>query len=154
MSNKEKIIKNIDIVIYVAVICYLLDIIVLGGGNLTRFFGIPSKMLFFAVAVLLSGVMILLDFKKYIKNKSLLLVAGFMIIVVINAARGIWVSDNISMAILISDVKGFLNFLMVIPMVYILNSKERVARLAKICTIVLTVLAVIVILLCFYRKYP
>ena len=154
MSNKEKVIKNIDIIIYVAVICYLLDIIIFGGGDLTRFFGISSKMISFAVAVLLSGVMIVLDIKKYIKNKSLLLVAGFMIIVVINAARGILVSDNISMFILISDVKGFLNFLMVIPMVYILNSKERVIRLAKICTVVLTVLAGIVILLCFYRKFP
>lgn len=154
MSNKENVIKSIDIIIYVAVICYLLDIIIFGGGDLTRFFGISSKMISFAVAVLLSGVMILLDLKKYIKNKSLLLVAGFMIIVVINAARGILVSDNISMFILISDVKGFLNFLMVIPMVYILNSKDRVVRLAKICTVVLTVLAGIVILLCFYRKFP
>lgn len=154
MSNKEKVIKNIDIIIYIAVICYFLDIIVLGGGDLTRIFGISSKMISFAVAVLLSGVMILLDLKNYITNKTLLAVAGFMIIVVINAARGILVGDNISMAILLSDVKGFLNFLMVIPMVYILNSKERVVKLAKICTVVLTVLAGIVILLCFYRKYP
>lgn len=154
MSNKEKVIKIIDIIIYVAVICYLLDIIVLGGGDLTRVFGISSKMISFAVAVLLSGVMILLDLKNYITNKTLLAVAGFMILVVINAARGIFVGDNISMAILVSDVKGFLNFLMVIPMVYILNSKERVIKLAKICTVALTVLAGIVILLCFYRKYP
>ena len=154
MNNKELILKKIDVIIYVALICYLLDIIILGGGELTRFFGISSKMISFAIAVILSGAMILLDIKNYITNKSLLAVAGFMMIVAINAVRGIFATDGISVAILISDVKGFLNFLIVIPMVYILNSKERVTKLIKIVTIALTAIAGIVIILSFYLKFP
>lgn len=154
MNNRELIFKKIDVIIYVALICYLLDIIILGGGELTRFFGISSKMISFAIAVILSGVMILFDIKNYITNKSLLAVAGFMMIVAINAVRGIFTTDGISVAILISDVKGFMNFLIVIPMIYILNSKERVTKLIKIVTIVLTAIAGIVIILGFYLKFP
>lgn len=154
MKNKERLFEKLEVVVYIAVICYLLDIIILGGGDLTRIFGISSKMIFFAIAVVLSGVMMLFDIKRYITNKSLLTVAAFMIIVALNAVRGMVLSENISMSILVSDVKGFLNFLMVIPMIYVLNSKERVMRLVKIVTIVLTILAGGVIILGFYNKFP
>ena len=154
MKDRAKLFYTLEIIVYIAIIGYLLDIIVLGGGDLTRIFGVSTKMIFFAVAVVLSASMILLDVKKYITNKLLLAVGLFIVVIGINAIRGFVSTDNISTAILLSDVKGFLNFLMVIPMVYVLNQKERVIRLIKAVTITLSVIAVIVIFLSFYLKFP
>ena len=55
-------------IVYVAIILYLLDIIVLGSGNLAKIGGISTRMIFFAVALIGTLPNVIANIKKYITN--------------------------------------------------------------------------------------
>ena len=120
MKN-ENVLKQIA---YIAIVLYILDIILLGGGNLTKIGGVSTRILFFAIAILACVPGMLKDFKKYVTNRYCLSVGIFMLFVAVALAIGI-LNGN-SRVIMITDIKGFLN---------ILRSKRRVIRAMVTCSL-------------------
>lgn len=139
-------------VIYIAIVLYILDIIFLGGGNLTKIGGISTRILFFAVAILACIPGMLKDFKKYITNKYCLSVGIFMVLVALSLVMGI-INGN-SRIIMITDVKGFLNILIVFPMIYVLDTKEKLISVLKIMITALLSVAIVALALSFYMRMP
>lgn len=109
-------------------------------------------MIFFGISVLAAVVLILLDLKKYLNNKYLISVLVFMVVIFIAAIRGFVGKQNTT--ILLSDFKGFLNFLIVFPMMAVLYKKNRVISFLKMLSLSLGVVSVLGIILAFYLQMP
>jgi len=144
--------KKLEVVVYWAVILYLLDTLFLGSGEIIKQLGFSSRMIFFAVAVLGSIPHCVLNLKAYLKNKYVIMIVIFALIVGINLVRGILLQNNISL--MISDVRGFLNYLIIIPMLYVFNNKEKVMRCLKIFIHSATAVSLGALILSFYAKFP
>ena len=130
----------------------MFDVLLLGTGELTKSFGIQSRMIFFGISVLAAVVLILLDLKKYLNNKYLISVLVFMVVIFIAAIRGFVGKQNTT--ILLSDFKGFLNFLIVFPMMAVMYKKNRVISFLKMLCLSLGVVSVLGIILAFYLQMP
>ena len=149
MMKNENVLKQIA---YLAIVLYILDIILLGGGNLTKIGGVSTRILFFAIAVFACIPGMLKDFKRYITNRYCLSVGIFMLFVAVSLAIGI-LNGN-SRMIMITDIKGFLNILIVFPMIYTLDTKEKLMSVLKIMTVMLLGVATVALILSFYMKMP
>ena len=141
-----------EMITYISLVLYMFDVVLLGTGELTKSFGIQSRMIFFGISVLAAVVLILLDLKKYLNNKYLISVLVFMVVIFIAAIRGFVGKQNTT--ILLSDFKGFLNFLIVFPMMAVLYKKNRVISFLKMLSLSLGVVSVLGIILAFYLQMP
>ena len=152
MKSSKTIKIVMEMITYISLVLYMFDVVLLGTGELTKSFGIQSRMIFFGISVLAAVVLILLDLKKYLNNKYLISVLVFMVVIFIAAIRGFVGKQNTS--ILLSDFKGFLNFLIVFPMMAVLYKKNRVISFLKMLSLSLGVVSVLGIILAFYLQMP
>lgn len=152
MKSSKTIKIVIEMITYISLVLYMFDVVLLGTGELTKSFGIQSRMIFFGISVLAAVVLILLDLKKYLNNKYLISVLVFMVVIFIAAIRGFVGKQNTT--ILLSDFKGFLNFLIVFPMMAVLYKKNRVISFLKMLSLSLGVVSVLGIILAFYLQMP
>lgn len=152
MKSSKTIKIVMEMITYISLVLYMFDVVLLGTGELTKSFGIQSRMIFFGISVLAAVVLILLDLKKYLNNKYLISVLVFMVVIFIAAIRGFVGKQNTT--ILLSDFKGFLNFLIVFPMMAVLYKKNRVISFLKMLCLSLGVVSVLGIILAFYLQMP
>lgn len=152
MKSSKTIKIVMEMITYISLVLYMFDVVLLGTGELTKNFGIQSRMIFFGISVLAAVVLILLDLKKYLNNKYLISVLVFMVVIFIAAIRGFVGKQNTT--ILLSDFKGFLNFLIVFPMMAVLYKKNRVISFLKMLSLSLGVVSVLGIILAFYLQMP
>ena len=152
MKSSKTIKRAMEMITYISLVLYMFDVVLLGTGELTKNFGIPSRMIFFGISVLAAVVLILLDLKKYLNNKYLISVLVFMVVIFIAAIRGFVGKQNTT--ILLSDFKGFLNFLIVFPMMAVMYKKNRVISFLKMLCGSLGVVSVLGIILAFYLQMP
>lgn len=152
MKSSKTIKIVMEMITYISLVLYMFDVVLLGTGELTKSFGIQSRMIFFGISVLAAVVLILLDLKKYLNNKYLISVLVFMVVIFIAAIRGFVGKQNTT--ILLSDFKGFLNFLIVFPMMAVLYKKNRVISFLKMLSLSLGVVSVLGIILAFYMQMP
>lgn len=152
MKSSKTIKRAMEMITYISLVLYMFDVVLLGTGELTKNFGIPSRMIFFGISVLAAVVLILLDLKKYLNNKYLISVLVFMVVIFIAAIRGFVGKQNTT--ILLSDFKGFLNFLIVFPMMAVMYKKNRVISFLKMLCLSLGVVSVLGIFLAFYLQMP
>lgn len=152
MKSSKTIKIVMEMITYISLVLYMFDVVLLGTGDLTKSFGIQSRMIFFGISVLAAVVLILLDLKKYLNNKYLISVLVFMVVIFIAAIRGFVGKQNTT--ILLSDFKGFLNFLIVFPMMAVLYKKNRVISFLKMLSLSLGVVSVLGIILAFYLQMP
>lgn len=152
MKSSKTIKIVMEMITYISLVLYMFDVVLLGTGELTKSFGIQSRMIFFGISVLAAVVLILLDLKKYLNNKYLISVLVFMVVIFIAAIRGFVGKQNTT--ILLSDFKGFLNFLIVFPMMAVLYKKNRVISFLKMLSLSLGVVSVLGIILAFYQQMP
>lgn len=150
MKSSKTIKRAMEMITYISLVLYMFDVVLLGTGELTKNFGIPSRMIFFGISVLAAVVLILLDLKKYLNNKYLISVLVFMVVIFIAAIRGFVGKQNTT--ILLSDFKGFLNFLIVFPMMAVMYKKNRVISFLKMLCLSLGVVSVLGIILAFYLQ--
>ena len=141
MKSSKTIKIVMEMITYISLVLYMFDVVLLGTGELTKSFGIQSRMIFFGISVLAAVVLILLDLKKYLNNKYLISVLVFMVVIFIAAIRGFVGKQNTT--ILLSDFKGFLNFLIVFPMMAVLYKKNRVISFLKMLSLSLGVVSVL-----------
>ena len=147
--KSEMMLKKIA---YIAVVLYILDIVFWGGGNLTKIGGVSTRMVFFAIAVLACVPGMLKNIKQYITNKYCLIVGGFMLFLVVSLVVGV-INGN-SRMIMSTDIKGFLNILIVFPMIYVLDTEDKIKSLLKIMIVGLLIITVVALGLSFYALYP
>lgn len=152
MKSSKTIKIVMEMITYISLVLYMFDVVLLGTGELTKSFGIQSRMIFFGISVLAAVVLILLDLKKYLNNKYLISVLVFMVVIFIAAIRGFVGKQNTT--ILLSDFKGFLNFLIVFPMMAVMYKKNRVISFLKMLSLSLGVVSVLGIILAFYLQMP
>ena len=152
MKSSKTIKRAMEMITYISLVLYMFDVVLLGTGELTKNFGIPSRMIFFGISVLAAVVLILLDLKKYLNNKYLISVLVFMVVIFIAAIRGFVGKQNTT--ILLSDFKGFLNFLIVFPMMAVMYKKNRGISFLKMLCLSLGVVSVLGIILAFYLQMP
>lgn len=152
MKSSKTIKIVMEMITYISLVLYMFDVVLLGTGELTKSFGIQSRMFFFGISVLAAVVLILLDLKKYLNNKYLISVLVFMVVIFIAAIRGFVGKQNTT--ILLSDFKGFLNFLIVFPMMAVMYKKNRVISFLKMLCLSLGVVSVLGIILAFYLQMP
>ena len=152
MKSSKTIKRAMEMITYISLVLYMFDVVLLGTGELTKNFGIPSRMIFFGISVLAAVVLILLDLKKYLNNKYLISVLVFMVVIFIAAIRGFVGKQNTT--ILLSDFKGFLNFLIVFPMMAVMYKKNRVISFLKMLCLSLGVVSVLGIILALYLQMP
>ena len=152
MKSSKTIKRAMEMITYISLFLYMFDVVLLGTGELTKSFGIQSRMIFFGISVLAAVVLILLDLKKYLNNKYLISVLVFMVVIFIAAIRGFVGKQNTT--ILLSDFKGFLNFLIVFPMMAVMYKKNRVISFLKMLCLSLGVVSVLGIILAFYLQMP
>lgn len=152
MKSSKTIKIVMEMITYISLVLYMFDVVLLGTGELAKSFGIQSRMIFFGISVLAAVVLILLDLKKYLNNKYLISVLVFMVVIFIAAIRGFVGKQNTT--ILLSDFKGFLNFLIVFPMMAVLYKKNRVISFLKMLSLSLGVVSVLGIILAFYLQMP
>ena len=152
MKSSKTIKRAMEMITYISLFLYMFDVVLLGTGELTKNFGIPSRMIFFGISVLAAVVLILLDLKKYLNNKYLISVLVFMVVIFIAAIRGFVGKQNTT--ILLSDFKGFLNFLIVFPMMAVMYKKNRVISFLKMLCLSLGVVSVLGFILAFYLQMP
>lgn len=152
MKSSKTIKIVMEMITYISLVLYMFDVVLLGTGELTKSFGIQSRMIFFGISVLAAVVLILLDLKKYLNNKYLISALVFMVVIFIAAIRGFVGKQNTT--ILLSDFKGFLNFLIVFPMMAVLYKKNRVISFLKMLSLSLGVVSVLGIILAFYLQMP
>lgn len=152
MKSSKTIKIVMEMITYISLVLYMFDVVLLGTGELTKSFGIQSRMIFFGISVLAAVVLILLDLKKYLNNKYLISVLVFMVVIFIAAIRGFVGKQNTT--ILLSDFKGFLNFLIVFPMMAVMYKKNRVISFLKMLCGSLGVVSVLGIILAFYLQMP
>lgn len=152
MKSSKTIKIVMEMITYISLVLYMFDVVLLGTGELTKSFGIQSRMIFFGISVLAAVVLILLDLKKYLNNKYLISVLVFMVVIFIAAIRGFVGKQNTT--ILLSDFKGFLNFLIVFPMMAVMYKKNRVISFLKMLCGSLGVVSVLGIILAFYLQIP
>lgn len=152
MKSSKTIKRAMEMITYISLFLYMFDVVLLGTGELTKNFGIPSRMIFFGISVLAAVVLILLDLKKNLNNKYLISVLVFMVVIFIAAIRGFVGKQNTT--ILLSDFKGFLNFLIVFPMMAVMYKKNRVISFLKMLCLSLGVVSVLGIILAFYLQMP
>lgn len=152
MKSSKTIKRAMEMITYISLFLYMFDVVLLGTGELTKNFGIPSRMIFFGISVLAAVVLILLDLKKYLNNKYLISVLVFMVVIFIAGIRGFVGKQNTT--ILLSDFKGFLNFLIVFPMMAVMYKKNRVISFLKMLCLSLGVVSVLGIILAFYLQMP
>lgn len=152
MKSSKTIKIVMEMITYISLVLYMFDVVLLGTGELTKSFGIQSRMIFFGISVLAAVVLILLDLKKYLNNKYLISVLVFMVVIFIAAIRGFVGKQNTT--IFLSDFKGFLNFLIVFPMMAVMYKKNRVISFLKMLCLSLGVVSVLGIILAFYLQMP
>lgn len=152
MKSSKTIKIVMEMITYISLVLYMFDVVLLGTGELTKSFGIQSRMIFFGISVLAAVVLILLDLKKYLNNKYLISVLVFMVVIFIAAIRGFVGKQNTT--ILLSDFKGFLNFLIVFPMMAVMYKKNRVISFLKMLCLSLGVVSVLGVILAFYLQMP
>ncbi len=149
--EKIKKVINLSSIVYIALSLYMLDVILLGTGDLFKVEGVSSRIVFFAIAFLGSLPFILKDLKKVLRYNAVSLIVIFGCFVLLAAVYG-FLNGNY-MPILISDIKGYLNLLIIFPMMYTLYSKESVLKLLKILLNIIFVISIICIILSYFQFF-
>jgi len=143
---------SLDNIIFYSLILYILDVMLLGTGELTKIMGVSTRMIFFFICIVASVIPILKRIKNYLTNLQLIFVILFFVLLFIAMILGV-VNKN-HMPILISDIKGFMHYLIVFPMVYILSTKEKAIRLCKIILNFAFGISILCIFLSYFEFFP
>ena len=142
---------RIEQIVYWIVTLYVLDVAILGTGDLTKVGGISTRMIFWALAMVLSIPLYIQKRGDIWKNKSALMALLFFVMLAISAVIGLYNKNDT--ALLLGDIKGFLNLLIVFPMICVFHSKERFTRMLRIMLWAMLILLGVCIFLSYLVMY-
>ena len=142
---------GIEKIVYWIVALYVLDVAILGTGDLTKVGGISTRMIFWGLAMVLAIPLYIQKRREIWANKGALLMVLFLGMVAVSAGIGLLNKNNISL--LLGDIKGFMNILIVFPMICVMNSKERIIRLMRILLWAMLILFGVCVFLSYLEMY-
>ena len=152
MSNmiQRSWIDRCEELVMVLLCILMVDCTVFGAGRVIEVGPLGFRMILVGL-VMAAGVPVFFrDFKKLIRNRVLWLSIAFAAWLVLQTARGI--TRGNSLGILASDLKGFCYFVVVLPAICVLNSKERIHTLMKAMLYASGLLAVLsLVSTCVYK---
>ena len=126
----------------VILLCALMaDCCIFGAGR-TIMVGPFGFRMFLVALVMLAAIPVMVrDFRCLIQKKVLWMFAAFAVWLVIQAVRGIMRGNSLS--VFASDLKGYCYYVMLLPAICVLNSKQRIHMLMKTMLYASVVLAVV-----------
>ena len=64
MKSSKTIKIVMEMITYISLVLYMFDVVLLGTGELTKSFGIQSRMIFFGISVLAGSCPYIIGFEK------------------------------------------------------------------------------------------
>lgn len=134
------------------ILIFLMDILFLGNGAVSAALPVSSRIVWFFLALVSSIPLLIHVRKKLIRNPFLIAVCGYLLWIAINAVRGVLAGNN--RAILVQDVKGFLNYCLLPTMLCVLATNVRRETLMKATIWFCAILAVATVAVSYYGFFP
>lgn len=138
---------------YVLLCVLMADCAIFGAGRTLEIGPFGFRMIVVGATMVVSLPILLRDIGKIVKNKFFWMLVAFAGWLVVQTVRGMQGGNE--MAQIMSDLKGFSYFVIFLPALCVLNSKERIHTLMKVmmyATLALSGLALF--LLCTYNWFP
>ncbi len=135
-----------------ALLCLLMaDCAMLGSGRVFSVGPLGMRMILLGLLLVASLPLIVQQFPRLVKTRMVWLLVFFALWLVIETIMGI-LNGN-SRALLAGDLKGFAYLVATIPVLCVLNTKQRVLRLMKVMMYASGILAVSALILLFLYNY-
>lgn len=150
--NSSSIRRSLDTLSFCALVLYILDIILLGTGLVTKYGPISTRILFFAVAFI-AAIPRMWEYRKVlIKNKYIWMICAFLLYAAIMAVYGYFAGNRVD--IMVQDLKGYINLAILPVMMVMLDSKEKINKLLKFIFCGCLAVALLSFLFSFLRFFP
>ncbi len=151
ISISDRLCRICDKLVLLLLCILMADCAVFGAGRTVSVGPLGFRILLLAVIMIAAVPLLIRDFGVLIRNKLLWILGAFAVWLVLEAVLGIVNGNNRSL--LAGDIKGFAYFAAVLPVLCVLNSKERVYRLMKVILYASAVLAAAVPVLVFLYNW-
>lgn len=126
-TDKVNIFSNIS---YLFLLLLFIDFLSLGSGKLTEIaFGISTREILFGLTFLFSLPLVFALRREILGNRFVLFVGFFLLVMAVNVVRGMM--SGYETGIILSDVFGYLYFLLLPVSIALLYSRERIEFLLK-----------------------
>jgi len=123
----EKLCRICDRLAMVLLYMIMIDCTVMGSGRILSIGPLSLRMILLGVLLVVTIPLVVQQFSRLVRNALLWALVAFGLWVLLEAALGVIKKNNISL--LVSDIKGFAYFVALIPVLCVLNSRERVHKL-------------------------
>lgn len=147
----SKLYRLCDKLVTVLLCVLMADCAVFGAGRSLSVGPLGFRMVLLGAIMVASVPLILGQFSKLVKNRYLWLLAAFAGWLALEAVLGI-INGN-SRALLAGDIKGFAYFVAVLPVLCVLNTKDRIHKLMQVIMYASAVLAVVTPVLVFLYNW-
>ena len=127
----------------------VVDLCVFGAGRLIEFGPLTFRMILLIVLFVICVPLFLKNFKSLLKNNYIRIILIFAGLVVFSTYIGIVNNNRINL--IITDIKGFVYFAFLPCVVVLINSHDKVVKLAKTAMYSAAIQAILhMIFVCFY----
>lgn len=151
LTNQKNWIDRCEQIVMFLLLVLMADCAIFGAGRTLAIGGIGFRMMIVGALMAFAVPLMLRDFKKLISRRVLWILMAFAFWLVIQTVRGI--RNGNSMSVMVSDLKGFMYFVVVIPVVCVLNSKQRLHTLMKVMMYASGALAVFALVSAFLYRF-
>ena len=135
----KKIVNITEKISFVLFCILMIDCSFMGFAAWGQFGPIASRMFIMVLTLLFAIPSLLVNWKKILSNKYLILVLVFAVVLIIAAVIGVYNGNDLGL--IITDIKGFSCFVILPAALVLLNSKERIRCVMKCVLIGNTALA-------------
>ena len=127
----------------------VVDLCVFGAGRLIEFGPLTFRMVLLIMLFVICIPLFLKNFKNLLKNNYIRIILAFGVLVVFSTIIGIY--NNNRMNLIITDIKGFVYFAFLPCVVVLIDSHDKVVKLAKTAMYSAAIQAILhMIFVCLY----
>ncbi len=150
IANISKITTNrLEKIAFILLNILVVDICVFGAGRLIEFGPLTFRMILLIILFVICVPLFFKNFKNLLKNNYIRIILIFAGLVVFSTFIGI--VNNNRMNLIITDIKGFVYFAFLPCVVVLIDSHEKIVKLAKTAMYSAAIQAIIhMIFVCFY----
>ncbi len=142
-QNNETFVSKTNKISFILLCIALINCTITGAGRIIEFGFFTPRIIVSLLAFVFAVPTIISNFRSYVTNPFIILLAVFIVYLFISAYRGY--VNNCTRYVLISDLKGYL-WLFFLPLsIAVINSKKRIDTIIKLLIIGALAQAVIII---------
>lgn len=150
-SENSKLCRICDRLVMILLCVLMADCAIFGSGRFLSVGPLGFRMALFGAMLVASVPLILQQLPRLIRNRFLWLLIAFACWLALETALGI--ANQNSRSMLSGDIKGFAYLAAALPVLCVLNTKERIHKLMKVIMYASSVLAVITPVLIFLYNW-